>query len=186
MLLHRVFGNNWVLITRLDLFITNSPFDGCACPVNTLDYNKLGIAIKSKQEDKVTWHELIIQNGPYQLLTLGGIIGSCVSSTYTPFLGSSIPCTSDFLNDPSCYVLFTPAQSHQTFHYLRDYAKSDAILKAGFISPRFKSLGLAALHPLYYKEAIISSTSDSIPLALIDSYIRAPYVRINKIKLKIK
>jgi hypothetical protein len=72
---------------------------------------------------------LIIQNGCYQLLTVTGVAASSVTSTCILFLGSSFPCVSSFLKDPCCYVLCTPAETHQRYRYLRDYTKKDACLK---------------------------------------------------------
>jgi hypothetical protein len=97
------------------------------------------IQIKAKQEESVTWNELIIKNGPFKLLALDGLVGSFVSDKVTPFLGSSIPITSDLLKSEQveCYASYPECQYIQTYRYLRDYKKRSPKLKASFWSERF-------------------------------------------------
>lgn len=84
-------GVNWIFVTQWNIFISNSPLGICAYHVKDHDMTGFEVSIESKKEDKGTWNELIIQNGEYQLLVLGGII--CENGNFKPFLGSSIPTT---------------------------------------------------------------------------------------------
>ncbi|CAO3643840.1 unnamed protein product [Mucor fragilis] len=173
--------DKWILITQLDVFISNSYLDNYTYPIKDLDPATFSINVVHKQEQGASWNELIIQNGPYQLLVLGGIVGSHATSDFTPFLGPSFPYASKMFGDTlSCYTRVHPADITQTYRYLRDYGKCDANLKASFISRRFFHDRFSAVHPLFFGE--FKRASSLPPFSLLGSYVLASYISANTTK----
>lgn len=147
-------GNNFVLVTQLDIFLSNqAALDDCAYLVQDRYLTSFYIDLKQKTRFKTSWNELIIQNGRFQILVTGGLFGTYGTSTCQPFLSSSFPFT--FSDDIfTCYININDIRLKSQQRYLIDYKKMSANLLAGFISQRFSILGLEAAHPLYYSNAV--------------------------------
>lgn len=73
------------------MFVSNSSLDDCAHQVKDLQQDKVVVDIKQMQEGSSVWNEVIIQDGHFQVLTLGGLTGYFASGQVAAFLGSSFP-----------------------------------------------------------------------------------------------
>ncbi|KAG1128123.1 hypothetical protein G6F42_006257 [Rhizopus arrhizus] len=146
-----VVGTLWILVSQVDVFLSNSALDDCAYDTNIADLSQITFDIVKKQESSVRWKEVIIQYGPFQLLVMGGIWGDFNDKrSGKAFLGCSVPFSMP-KNQHDGFVCYLPssrpASYHQTYRYLRDYSKLDSRLQFAFISQRFKAAGLSAVHP---------------------------------------
>lgn len=177
-----VAGTLWILVSQVDVFLSNSALDDCAYyDTDITDLSQITFDIVKKQESSVRWKEVIIQYGPFQLLVMGGIWGDFNDDKRSgnAFLGCSVPFSMP-KNQHDGFVCYLPssrpASYHQTYRYLRDYSKLDSRLQFAFISQRFKAAGLSAVHPLFFKEHTKTAAASNATLSLLGSHILASYV----------
>lgn len=93
-------------MTEVDIFYTNRPdIDDCAIDAPLFDLTKLTIKVAENKYHKTPFYELVIQDGQFQILALGGLFGDNNGSV-NGFFGSSVP----FWFDGAQATLHTPLQ----------------------------------------------------------------------------
>ncbi|KAL9536495.1 hypothetical protein PS6_011876, partial [Mucor atramentarius] len=50
----------WIMVTQVDVFITNSTLDDCSYNTDIVDLSQITFDIVKKQESSVRWKEIII------------------------------------------------------------------------------------------------------------------------------
>jgi hypothetical protein len=117
-----VVNSDYIFITHLDVFLIISGLvDECAQLVLEDVDSSFSVKVNTKYKLGTPLCEVIIQNGPSQILVLGGLVGKVTGNTPAePFFGFSFRGKIED-SDFTCYKLDIVTDSSRTYRHLIVY-----------------------------------------------------------------